>query len=88
MWGIVRQRVSSFFFFFKYIGIRFKGERKIQGEAAADAKAERLNMTEVYVCEEGWHTLNLEEGKKKKQYLDGWKSCPNMDFILQIMECH
>ena len=40
-------------------------------------------MTEVYVCEEGWHTLNLEEGKKKtKQYLDGWKSCPNMDFIL------
>ena len=41
-----------FFFFFKYIGIRSKGERKIQGEAAADAKAKRLNMTEVYVCEE------------------------------------
>lgn len=23
-------------------------------------------MTGVYVCEEGWHKLNLEEGKKKK----------------------
>ena len=62
-------------FFFKYIDIRSKWERKIQGEEAADAKAERLNMTGVYVCEEGWHKLNLEEGKKKNQCLDGWKSC-------------
>ena len=29
-------------------------------------------MTEVYVCEEGWHTLNLEEGKKKNKTVLRW----------------
>ena len=24
-------------------------------------------MTGVYVCEEGWHKLNLEEGKKQNK---------------------
>lgn len=75
-------------FFFKYIDIRSKWERKIQGEEAADAKAERLNMTGVYVCEEGWHKLNLEEGKKRKSVPRWLEVMPNMDFILQIMECH
>ena len=72
--------------------IRSKGERKIQGEAAADAKAERLNMTGVYVCEEGWHKLNLEEGKKQNKQTKKNRAqmagshALYMDFILQIVE--
>lgn len=39
-------------------------------------------MTGVYVCEEGWHKLNLEEGKKKKKSVPRWlEVMPNMDFI-------
>lgn len=39
-------------------------------------------MTGVYVCEEGWHKLNLEEGKKKKSVPRWLEVMPNMDFIL------